>query len=166
MRTKRTPRRALLLLATVAMLVMGSISTAGAQYGGGTGPVGAPNTVAPGESVTISLGGFRPNSQVTVTIESTPVTLGTFRADSGGNVNATVTIPSSLSVGDHTLKVTGVSPTGASRVVSQDVAVTATGTSPLTGTRAIPLVALGAVLIVLGLTTVLVLRSRRVSVRA
>ncbi|NYE96247.1 subtilisin family serine protease [Psychromicrobium silvestre] len=68
----------------------------------------APKTVFQG-TFTIAIGQkFSPNSKVTVTAENGAV-LGTGKSDSRGNVIVLVTVPKSLTVGTHTLKVADAS---------------------------------------------------------
>lgn len=81
---------------------------------------------APGESVTISGSGFAPGSEVTITIESSPQTLTIVFADADGAFTATVRIPADLSPGLHALEATGVTPDGATLVLSTEVTVAAT----------------------------------------
>jgi hypothetical protein len=56
---------------------------------------------------TVNLGGFLPNSQVSVSIHSEPTQLGNFTVDASGVLNTTVTIPDMLLGGYHELHVTG-----------------------------------------------------------
>jgi hypothetical protein len=124
----------------------------------------------PGESVTASATGdcFQDNTAVTVTIESTPVVLGTFTSDSDGGVTATVTIPADFPLGDHTIKLTGTNILGKPQVLSLPVTIgtaqeaaaggeaaggaagTRGGGLAFTGRDSGTLVGIGAALMVLG----------------
>lgn len=50
---------------------------------------------------------LKKNSTYTVELHSTPVNLGTFTSDNNGTLNASVTIPSTVPVGFHTLHIYG-----------------------------------------------------------
>ena len=65
-------------------------------------------TVRPGQPITVQSPGFSPDEQVSVTLHSTPVSLGTVRADGDGDVDAAVTIPSTTVPGSHELIFTGL----------------------------------------------------------
>ncbi|MDP3713034.1 MAG: LPXTG cell wall anchor domain-containing protein [Mycobacteriales bacterium] len=82
-------------------------------------------TPVPGQKYKVHGEGFKPGSQVEVYAESTPILLGTFTADSIGVIDAEVTIPLGLSVGAHSIVLTGVSPTGAPLRISTPITVTA-----------------------------------------
>jgi len=67
---------------------------------------GTPSTTtptAPGETLTVTVAGFTPNTDVEVYMHSTPVLLGTFRSNAAGVVTATVTIPANAPAGSHTI---------------------------------------------------------------
>ena len=125
--------------------------------------------LAGGTPFRVKGGGYAPGSQVTITIESNPIVLGTFTANAAGNIDVTVTIPlTGLAVGSHTIKATGTAPTGGTVVLSQTVSVTGvtqtpvTGQLPFTGAESrLPFV-VGAAL--LGLGGVLYFAARRVSI--
>lgn len=48
-----------------------------------------------------------PNTSYNVTINSTPTSLGTFTSDASGNLAISVTVPSTLAPGIHTIHITG-----------------------------------------------------------
>lgn len=56
-----------------------------------------------GRKVVKVLTGFRPGEVVTVTLHSTPQTVGTFTADSTGTVTVAFTVPAGTPTGEHTL---------------------------------------------------------------
>jgi hypothetical protein len=119
--------RAPALMALTALLLLPGAALA-QQYEGETDTLDVSTLEpAPGEAVTISGSGFAPGSEVTITIESTPQTLTTVSADADGAFTATVQIPTDLSPGSHTLKATGVTPDGATLVLSTEVTVAGTG---------------------------------------
>ncbi|MGY1847240.1 MULTISPECIES: hypothetical protein [unclassified Blastococcus] len=62
---------------------------------------------AVGETVTRILSGFKPFEKVTVTLHSTPQTIGTFDADGNGVVTVTFAIPAGTPAGDHDLAYDG-----------------------------------------------------------
>jgi hypothetical protein len=88
---------------------------------------------SPGAEVTISGGGYAPNSDVTVTFESVPVVLAVVRADASGQFSARVRIPVDATPGTHTLRATGVDAQGRPRVLSATINVTG-GQAPPAGT--------------------------------
>jgi len=107
--------------------------------------------------------GFMPDSDVDVTLHSTPVHLGTFTTDASGAFTATVTIPADTAAGAHTIVLTGTSPNGQPATV--DLALTVqdpTGTLPHTGGSPFPLAATGLLLIAVGTLTARTRRSRTV----
>ena len=67
------------------------------------------STVPQGGSAVVSAGGFTAGETVTGVLHSTPVPLGTVRADSSGTAQFTVKIPASLATGAHTVTLTGSS---------------------------------------------------------
>lgn len=65
------------------------------------------NMVGDSRTINLPLHSFEPSSDVTVTIFSDPVQLGTYSADYNGTLTADITLPSNLSSGMHVLTVTG-----------------------------------------------------------
>lgn len=137
-------RRTYFVVAAVAMAA--TLSMAGgatAQYGGGGLSVSS-TTVEPGGSVTLSGGGFAPNADITITLESDPVTLERTAADSSGFFEETVKIPSGTPPGTHTLKASGRAEGGGTQVLSTSIVLRSAGgpgasgggggTLPFTGT--------------------------------
>ncbi|MBV8958279.1 MAG: hypothetical protein JO054_05805 [Actinobacteria bacterium] len=104
-------------------------------------PVAANATLAPGQQVTVSATGFIPGETTTIIVQSTPVTLGTAVADSTGKVTKTVTLPTTLEAGAHTLSIVGASRTATfpftvaptSAASSGSTSGASSGTLPLTG---------------------------------
>jgi hypothetical protein len=75
-----------------------------------------------GDSITISVEGFAPNAEVTFTLHSEPIVLGTATADADGAATATFTLPSGV-VGAHTIEATGLGLDGTAFSVVQDVTI-------------------------------------------
>lgn len=124
---------ALAPMALTALFLVPSAAIA-QQYEGDTDTLDVSTSEpAPGGSVTISGSGFAPGSEVTITIESTPQTLTTVFADADGSFSATVQIPTDLSLGPHTLQATGVTPDGATLVLSSELTLAAPGSEEAEG---------------------------------
>ncbi len=141
----------LLVFGTVSFLGIGT--ALGVDYPATTGTLNTSLTsVAPGDSVTVSGDGFLPGTPVQITIESTPTLLARVNADARGAIRATVTIPSGLEPGTHTLTATGANPSGGTLVLSRTITVTGGGGSglPLTGTNTALLVGLALAVLVVG----------------
>ena len=75
------------------------------------------------ERVFVSGSGFKPNSKVDVWLFSTPTYLGEVDVDGNGDFEGTLTVPETVSVGPHTLQVTGLSADDKSRSISVGVMV-------------------------------------------
>lgn len=107
--------------------------------------------VEPGDDVRIAGGGFKPGSEVILTIESEPVTLGTTKADSKGEIDETVTLPEDFPLGDHTVKASGDSATGGRLVLELPVDVVPIGTASMADAESGGGGGIGPIKIVLGL---------------
>jgi hypothetical protein len=142
---------ALPALVITALVVMAPIAAA-TNYGGDGGVEVSDPKPSKGGSVDVSCGGWMPGSDVTITLHSDPVTLGTFTADDDGNISASVTIPDSIDVGAHTLELTGVDTTGAPRTVTTTIEVSDGGASslPRTGAAIAALLGVATILFVVG----------------
>ncbi|MBV8161414.1 MAG: hypothetical protein JO265_10870 [Acidimicrobiia bacterium] len=171
----------------------GSTTTTTTAPGGSVGVTDAagnplaPNaTLTPGEQLKLSASGFGPTESVTITVHSTPATLATVNADGTGAVSATVTLPTDLAAGSHTLTLSGASvtdtypftiaasttsgvgSTGAGSINSgtpaSSAATPATSSAPLafTGVQIAGLVMGALSLVVLGLPLVAGTRRRQV----
>lgn len=77
----------------------------------------------PGEQVTIGGSDFKPNTTVTATMFSTPTVLGTFTTNSSGSFTGSVTIPSSASIGTHTIVLSGTNYAGSNASVTLSLEV-------------------------------------------
>ena len=145
--------RTVLMLPGIAAAAM--VLTAGpamASYSGDGGITVTPSTPAAGDSVTIDSSGWKASSDVTITLHSSPVVLGTVKADSSGAVHATETIPSGTTAGAHTIELTGTDSSGAPRDVSTPITVTSGGggSLPRTGAAIAGMVGVAVVLFVAG----------------
>ncbi len=155
----------------VALPVIGGVSSGG-------GPVGSGGTLSPGATVTITGSGFQPNETVTVLLDSHS-TLATVTADSAGEVSATVTLPSTLAAGQHTLILHGTLASATFRFAVEAASATGTptpvpsssssagsgsssggGTLPFTGTQALGGLTLGLLLLISGAGLLLGARRR------
>jgi hypothetical protein len=76
-----------------------------------------------GVGATIAGSGFAPFILVIVYMFSDPIAIGQVMTDSKGSFNGTFTIPDGLTVGDHTLQLSGQAPNGQVRTASVAVAV-------------------------------------------
>lgn len=124
------------------------------------------STPAPGQAVSIVIGGFMPNSDVDLVINSDPVFLGTFRTDSDGVLRASVTIPAGLAAGAHTIVATGVNasnqPVSGSITVTVAAAPTSGGSSlPTTGADIAAALTVGLALVAAGTASVIAGRRHR-----
>jgi hypothetical protein len=95
------------------------------------------DVLRPGDSLYVTGAGFAPGSSVDITIESTPVLLGTVTADPTGAVASNVQIPNTIAAGVHTIKLTGQTVGGAVLVQSMEVTI-ASVITPVAPTTSIP----------------------------
>ncbi|GAB3317766.1 hypothetical protein GCM10027451_36070 [Geodermatophilus aquaeductus] len=123
-------------------------------------------TVAAGRQQTVSIGGFRPGELVRGTLHSTPVDLGTVRADAAGVATFTFTVPAGLEAGAHTVSMTGLTSGVTAEVPFTVTAAPASssarqGDLASTGADVVPLIGIGGVLVAAGGAAVVVSRRRR-----
>jgi LPXTG-motif cell wall-anchored protein len=130
MRTTRTTRALLAALVGVATLVLLAPAAGAQDYPGGASITLNTPTVGQGGSVTATATGFQPGSDVTFTLASDPITLGTVKANDSGVASITFTVPSNFATGAHTVTATGIAPDGSPLSVSTTLMVTAAGTTP------------------------------------
>ncbi len=71
--------------------------------------LGSDPTLDAGQTVTVEASGFAAGEEVTVTVNSTPMLLGSVTADADGSVTYVFTVPTSLEAGAHTLVLAGSS---------------------------------------------------------
>lgn len=79
----------------------------------------------PGGTVRVEAYGFRPGSLVDVWLYSTPLHLGSTTVDAQGNVDHVFAVPSALAVGEHTLKLDGLTASGKLSTIAVGVVATA-----------------------------------------
>jgi LPXTG-motif cell wall-anchored protein len=146
------PRIVLAMFGVCAIVMIVAAPGARASYNSDGGLSLSNMTPSPGGSTAVTSSGWKPNSDVTITLHSTPVVLATVKADATGTVNTTVTIPSSASAGSHTIELAGTSSTGAPQTMSSPITVQSGGGDPLprTGAAVAALVLVGIVLFVVG----------------
>jgi serine/threonine protein kinase len=96
------------------------------------------STVAPGDQVTVNGQSLPPNQLGTIQVQSDPVQVGNFRADSTGNFQTVVTIPTNLSPGSHELQAcwSGSCPVSQSITVSPSPSPSPSATPTPTATAA------------------------------
>lgn len=111
-----------------------------------------------GDDVPVTLTGVDPGTEVTATLFSDPIDLGTYTANSSGEVNFVLSIPTDLEPGTHTLLLEagtlGFVP------ISITLEIAGDGALAFTGVEVTGLIAAGLGLIALG-AVVMVLRARR-----
>jgi hypothetical protein len=114
---------ALLLVLLGAQLVLAQYTPSGPLKVSSLNP-------QPGAAVTVAGDGFAPDSEVRVTIESTPVLLATTTADGSGAFSISVTIPAAFS-GSHRLVATGTDADGSVRLLATSIIVGVPATDTL-----------------------------------
>ncbi len=148
---KRSKIAAALLLGAMIALFAGSAANAQDDPYVTTTTSGSdtPVTVVRGETVDVKGSGCAAGASVAVTFDD-GTSLGTFTADDNGDFVATVTIPSTATLGEHTITATcgDVQQFLTVNVLAESVTQ---GTLARTGTSSTgPLVGIGAAAIVLG----------------
>ena len=91
-------------------------------------------TVAPGQQVSVTGGGFAPGRDLRADLFSDPVFLGSTRSDAAGRFATTVTIPVNASPGPHQIVVSGPGPQGGTHRSVATVTVVVTVARPLART--------------------------------
>jgi hypothetical protein len=120
------------------------------------------NTVSPGQQVRITGDGYAANRDLSVALNSTPISMGTVRSSSTGTYNALVTIPRNATPGAHTITVTGAAADGTTLITQAAVTV---GGLARTGDDASRPIAIGAMFVVLGVALVFAAEGLRRRVR-
>jgi GDSL-like Lipase/Acylhydrolase family len=115
----------------------------------------APEVLATGSASTFSAAGFNPGEEVTASLHSTPVALGTYRADARGTVDVPVRIPAGFATGAHSIVLTGKT----SRR-SQSFAVTVARPAPAWWRHPYVIAAIAALVVLLAAGAVIRRRSR------
>ena len=112
-------------------------------------------TFTPGERVTVTVSGLNPGQEITGTLYSVPVNLGTFAANSAGVAAFSAVIPANTPVGAHTLVITSIGLQPINLAVTVVAAGSATAASSTSALGAIP--DLGASLAPIGIAALLLL---------
>jgi hypothetical protein len=114
--------------AAVALTVKAAATLGDVTVGGTVLTDGA--TLKAGDDVTLTGAGFEPGESVQVVLRSAPVVLATTTAAEDGSVTVTVTLPSNLSAGNHTLTLVGSldAPAFAFKVAAASASATPTAT--------------------------------------
>jgi hypothetical protein len=98
------------------------IAPSAAQHCAVAPPVVSTTTPTAGSAITVSGGGFAPNTALTIELHSTPVVLATTTSDGSGNYSVTIVIPSDTPPGVHQIVTTGLGPSG--QVLTSSVTIT------------------------------------------
>ena len=117
----------------------------------------------PGERVTVTVSGLNPGQEITGEFHSTPVSLGTFAANSAGVAAFSAVIPADTTVGAHSIVISSIGLQPITLAVTVATAVTstsATGTLAVTGVD-LASAGLAALLLLLGGGVLLARRERR-----
>jgi LPXTG-motif cell wall-anchored protein len=157
---------ALALAAAIGMLAGQAAYAQSADYPADGAPLTVNDSrVVRGQLITIRGSGARPHAIVRIYFFSDPILVGTTRADGDGNFSISVSVPSGVAAGGHTLSAVSNGVTLASVAVtvagSGSGSASGSGSLPFTGSNTLPGIAIGVVLILLGSTTLLVSRRRR-----
>ena len=88
----------------------------------------SPSTGSPGDKVKIAGLGFKPDSELSGTFHSTPVTLGTITSNAAGGFAAVATVPA-VESGSHHIEISGPNAEGGTRTIRFPVTVV-NGVSP------------------------------------
>ncbi len=113
----------------------------------------------PGESTTASGSGCAATAPVTLSLDAPATPIGGATADDQGNFTGTATIPSTSSVGQHSVLATCTDPNGAHLVATAPLRVT--GGLAVTGANFIPLAIVMVVALAVGSILILIGRRRR-----
>jgi hypothetical protein len=161
---RRLSGSVLFSLALGAVVAMGLAGTAAAQY-----PLNGPTIAVVGVSgntVNVSGSGWQAGAQITVTIQSAPVALGTVTANAAGTFSQNFTIPCSIGNGAHTVSASGIAADGTSRTASTQVTLSnctvSAGKLAFTGSNStFPFAAAGVALVLVGSVLTVSMRRRR-----
>ncbi len=115
---------------------------------------------APGEVLTVIVGGFAPESLVHVFLYSTPELLASGLTDALGQASFAVTVPSDAALGDHTLVASGLNASGETATASVRIALASQGLGGTGGGDASGAIGFGVLLLLAGAGLVLWMRRR------
>ena len=163
-------RRALIISLLAGFSLAGFSAVASAQQYPPSGPTAtlSSQSVGANRTITISGAGWLPGSTVTITLQSTPQTLGTAQVAADGTFSATVQIPCNVDPGQHTISVSGTGADGLPHTVSAALTVDPCG-SPVSslartgGSNTIPYIGVGVGLILFGAMLTIAFTRRRKS---
>ncbi|SMQ75485.1 family 43 glycosylhydrolase [Agreia sp. VKM Ac-1783] len=122
-----------------------AVASVGPVLAAGVGPVdpGSPQlqlettTLTAGKPVTVRGSGFGTDERIDFTLFSTPTALGTVQTDSSGAFTATLTVPTSVPAGAHTLRAASADSDDVAEIAVTVIAAASTGdTGPGAGTGA------------------------------
>lgn len=131
---------------------------------GRSAPAGGPLPLRVGEQLNVTLDDFTPNEDVWIGLFSDPVTIATAKADPRGVLSTAFAIPSGIT-GDHTLVIYGTESGNGVRIPVQLTAPTLPVTGPNTNGSPGVLSVLATLILTLGLTLVIWVYKRTLSVR-
>jgi LPXTG-motif cell wall-anchored protein len=167
-------RRLMQLAALVGALAVAPVVALSAGAGAQTYPPSACTVgtsevnVTPGQTITVSISGFAPSTQVSLALDGQA--LGSVTTDGSGAASATVTIPSNITPGTHTLSASGDSGVGGTCDPSTTLTVVgaaagapgaAAGRLAFTGSSdTMPLVWIGIAALTIGTALLIGLRRR------
>jgi len=114
--------RKLIAIGTILLMALLFSQVVYAQYGSNGALTLSNYAPLPGETITVSGTGFMTDSDVHITIQSTPVALRTVTADGAGSFSTTVRVPSGYS-GSHEIVATGIAPDASVRVLASTIEV-------------------------------------------
>lgn len=122
----------ILLLATAALFATAGAAHAGDGYADDDTLTISDSTVEPGDAVTATAQTFLSGAQVTWTLFSAPIVVGTSTANAAGVATITFTVPN-VPAGTHRLEATGTGADGQPLTVATTLTVTGAGTGTGTG---------------------------------
>lgn len=132
---------------------------------GRTGRPGESLPLRVGEQLNVTLDDFTPNEDVWIGLFSNPVTIATVKADARGVLSTAFAIPSGIT-GDHTLVIYGTESGNGIRIPVQLTAPTLPVTGPNTNGSPGLLSVLATLILTLGLTLLIWVSKRTLSVRS
>ena len=158
-------RRVLIISLLAGVSLAGVSAVASAQQYPPSGPTLnlSSQSVGANRTITVSGAGWLPGSTVTITLQSTPLTLGTAQVAADGTFSATVQIPCDVTPGQHTVTGSGTGSDGLPHSVSAALSVDPCGTHALaiTGGSSIPYAGIAVGLILGGTVLTIGFRRRR-----
>ncbi len=105
-------------------------------------------SVVAGKTISLSGSGYKPDTEVTVTLHSTPTVLGTARTNSSGGFSSTFTVAKTTTLGAHEVVVSGFELGGVSTTATLSLTVTGLANS---GSESQYLTLVGITMVLLGI---------------